>query len=147
MQSRPGRAPSDSDTVGGVRGRLAAIFILGCCALCGGATAAAQRSGSDVPRIRMTAGCLDVAHVTVRIAAKPGTMLSPVDIRAPGYEAVHLTGVTGEASVRVHVPRNSRVTVTGETTGGTRFSTGRTYRRCPSRPLTSPPVVSGGGAG
>ena len=95
----------------------------------------------------MTSGCLDVAHITVRIAARPGTMLSPVDIRAPGYEAVHLTGVTGEASVRVHVPRNSRVTVNGETTGGTRFSTGRTYHRCPSKPLTAPPVVSGGGEG
>jgi hypothetical protein len=147
MQSRGWTGQNRSVTVGGMRGRLAAIFILGCCALCGGATAAAQRGGSEVPRIRMTSGCLDVAHVTVRIAPRPGTMLSPVDIHAPGYEAVHLTGVTGEASVRVHVPRNSRVTVTGETTGGTRFSTGRTYRRCPTQPLTAPPVVSGGGEG
>ena len=95
----------------------------------------------------MTSGCLDVAHVTVRLAPRPGTMLSPVNIHANGYEAVRLTGVTGAASVVVHTPRNSRVTVTGETTGGTRFSTGRTYRRCAPKPLTSPPVVSGGGEG
>jgi hypothetical protein len=130
-----------------MRGRLAAIFILGCCALCGGATAAAQRGGSEVPRIRMTAGCLDVARVTVRISPRAGTMLSPVNIHANGYEAVHLTGVTGDASVVVHTPRNGRVTVAGETTGGTRFSTGRTYHRCPTQRLTSPPVVSGGGEG
>ncbi len=130
-----------------MRGRLTAIFILGCGALCGGATAAAKGGGSELPRIQMTSGCLDVAHVTVRITPRPGTMLSPVDIHAPGYEAVHLTGVTGAASVVVHVPRNSRVTVTGQTTGGTRFATGRTYRRCPPRQLTSPPVVSGGGEG
>jgi hypothetical protein len=130
-----------------MRGRLTAILILGCGALCGGATAAAQGGGSELPRIRMTSGCLDVAHVTVRIAPRPGTTLSPVNIHAPGYEAVRLTGVTGEASVVLHVPRDSRVTVTGRTTGGTRFSTQRTYRHCRPRPLTSPPVVSGGGVG
>ena len=40
-----------------------------------------------------------------------------------------------------------RVTVTGETLGGTRFTAGRTYKRCPPKPLTLPRVVSGGGVG
>jgi hypothetical protein len=130
-----------------VRGRVTAILLLGCGALCGGATAAAQGGGSDVPRIQMTSGCLDVAHVTVRIAPREGTTLSPVDVRSAGRALVHLTGLTGAASVVLHMPRNSRVTVSGETTGGTRFQTGRTYRRCPPPPLTAPPVVTGGGEG
>jgi hypothetical protein len=131
-----------------VRGRVTAILLLGCGALCGGATAAAQGGGgSDVPLIQMTSGCLDVAHVTVKIAPRAGTMLSPVDIRSSGRALVHLTGVTGAASVVLHVPRDSRVTVSGETTGGTHFATGRTYRRCAPPPLTEPPVVTGGGEG
>jgi hypothetical protein len=130
-----------------VRGRLTAIFILGCGALCGGATAAAQGGGSEVPRIRMTSGCLDIGRVTVRIVPRQGTMLSPVHVRAAGHEAVHLSGVTQEAAVILRVPHGGRVTVTGETLGGARFAAGRTYHRCPPRPLTSPPVVSGGGEG
>jgi hypothetical protein len=136
-----------SGTVGSVRGRLTAILLLGCGVLCGGATAAARGGGSDVPRIRMTSGCLDVAHITVQIAPRAGTILSPVDIRSTGRALVHLTGVTGAASVVLHVSRNSRVTVSGETTGGTRFSTRRTYRRCPPPRLTEPPGVTGGGEG
>jgi hypothetical protein len=95
----------------------------------------------------MTSGCLSSDRATVRIVPRPGTELSPVHIRVPGYEAVHLTGVTQEAAVTVHVPKGGRVTVTGQTDGGTRFSTARTYSRCPPRPLTPAPVVTGGGEG
>ena len=130
-----------------MRGRVAAAAVLACGLACGGATALAQGTGSEVPVIRMTSGCLDIGRVTVRIVPREGTMLSPVHIRAAGHEAVHLTGVTQEAAVIVWVPKGGRVTVTGETLGGTRFAAGRTYRRCPPPRLTSPPVVTGGGEG
>jgi hypothetical protein len=131
-----------------MRGRAALTIVLGSGLLCNGATALAQSGGgSEVPRIRMTSGCLDTGRVTVRIVPREGTMLSPVHIRVPGYEAVHLTGVTQEAAVIVRVPKGGRVSVTGETIGGSSFSTARTYRRCPPRPLTPAPVVTGGGEG
>ena len=123
------------------------MVVLACGLACSGATALAQGGGSEVPLIRMTSGCLDIGRVTVRIVPREGTMLSPVHVRAAGHEAVHLTGVTQEAAVIVRVPKGGRVTVTGETLGGTRFAAGRTYRRCPARPLTPPPVVTGGGEG
>lgn len=123
------------------------LAVAGCGLACSGATALAQSGGSEVPTIRMTSGCLANGRVTVRIVPREGSMLSPVHIRAAGYEAVHLTGVTQEAAVVVRVPRGGRVSVTGETLGGTRFSTARTYRRCPARPLTPAPVVTGGGEG
>jgi hypothetical protein len=126
---------------------MAATLVLGCGLACSGATALAQSGGSEVPLIRMTSGCLDIGRVTVRIVPREGTMLSPVHIRAAGHEDVHLTGVTQEAAVIVRVPDGGRVTVTGETLGGTRFAAGRTYRRCAAHPLTSPPVVTGGGEG
>ena len=126
---------------------MAATLVLGCGLACSGATALAQGGGSEVPLIRMTSGCLDIGRVTVRIVPREGTMLSPVHIRAAGHEDVHLTGVTQEAAVILRVPDGGRVTVTGETLGGTRFAAGRTYRRCAAHPLTSPPVVTGGGAG
>jgi hypothetical protein len=130
-----------------MRGRLAAAVVLACGLACGGATALAQGGGSEVPLIRMTSGCLDVGRVTVRIVPREGTMLSPVHIRAAGHEDVHLTGVTQEAAVIVRVPNGGRVSVNGETLGGTRFAAGRTYRRCPAHPLTSPPGGTGGGEG
>jgi hypothetical protein len=126
---------------------MAATLVLGCGLACSGATALAQGGGSEVPLIRMTSGCLDIGRVTVRIVPRQGTMLSPVHIRSAGHEDVHLTGVTQEAAVIVRVPDGGRVTVTGETLGGTRFAAGRTYQRCAAHPLTSPPVVTGGGEG
>jgi hypothetical protein len=123
---------------------MAILAVAGCGLACSGATALAQGGGSEAPIIRMTSGCLDSGRVTVRILPRHGTLLSPVHIRAAGYEAVHLTGVTQEAAVIVRVPRGGRVSVSGETLGGTSFSTARTYHRCP---LTPAPVVTGGGEG
>ena len=97
----------------------------------------------------MHRGCLTGTRVTVRIVPPSGAMLSPVHIRAGGREVVHLTGVTQEASVTVRLPHRGRVSVSGETTGGERFSTVRDYRPCapPSRrsrsgeARPSPPVT------
>ena len=60
---------------------------------------------------------------------------------------MHLTGVTQEASVTVRLPHRGRVSVSGESTGGERFSTVRDYRPCapePQEPGPAPPVTGGG---
>jgi len=121
-----------------------------------GATAIAQEGGSEDLAIDMQSGCLTGSRVTVKLTPPSGAILSPVHIRTDRGEAVHLTGVTQEASVTVRVPRQGRVTVSGETTGGERFSMARDYRACSpeptstprARPRPSPPrTVSGGGEG
>ena len=94
-----------------------------------GATAIAQEGGDDELAIDMPRGCLTGTRVTVRIAPPDGAMLSPVHIRAGRGEVVHLTGVTQEASVTVRLPNRGRVSVSGETTGGERFSTCATTAR------------------
>jgi hypothetical protein len=112
-----------------------------------GATAVAQGGGGDDLVIDLHRGCLTGTRVTVRIVPPSGAVLSPVHIRAGSREVVHLTGVTQEASVTVRLPHRGRVSVSGETTGGERFSTERDYRQCVP-PGTSPtPPVTGGGEG
>jgi hypothetical protein len=115
-----------------------------------GATALAQGGGDEDLRIEMQRGCLSGTRVTVRIVPPSGGILSPVHVRAAGREVVHLTGVTQEASVTVRVPHEGRVSVSGETTGGERFSAGRTYHRCapqPQRNRSPSPPITGGGEG
>ncbi|HEY6889199.1 MAG TPA: hypothetical protein VI300_15505 [Solirubrobacter sp.] len=115
-----------------------------------GATALAQSGDNDL-RIDLHRGCLTGTRVTIRIVPPSDAILSPVHIRAGGREVVHLTGVTQEASVTVRLPHEGRVSVSGETTGGERFSVERNYRRC--APAASPhdtaptPPISGGGEG
>ncbi|HEX6023847.1 MAG TPA: hypothetical protein VFZ00_17790 [Solirubrobacter sp.] len=121
-----------------------------------GATAVAQEGGDDELDIDMTRGCLNGTRVTVKITPPDDAILSPVHIRTSRGEAVHLTGVTQAASVTVRIPRRGRVTVSGETTAGDRFTMSRSYRACAPEPTTtprarprpSPPrVISGGGEG
>jgi hypothetical protein len=116
-----------------------------------GATALAQDGRGDKVEISMHDGCLNGTRVTVRIVPPSGAVLSPVHIRAGNREVVHLTGVSGEASVTVRLPRRGRVSVNGETTGGRTFSVARNYRPCAPEPATTPPPpgpgVTGGGEG
>ena len=121
-----------------------------------GATAIAQEGESDDLAIEMQRGCLKSSRVTIKITPPSGAILSPVHIRTDRGESVHLTGVTQQASVTVRIPRRGRVSVSGETTGGERFSMVRHYRACSpeptstprARPRPSPPhTVSGGGEG
>jgi hypothetical protein len=105
----------------------------------------------------MQRGCLSGTRVTVRIVPPSDEMLSPVHVRAVNREVVHLTGVTQAASVTLRLPSSrGRVSVSGETTGGRRFSTARDYRPCAPRPQATPqrqprrtpePTLSGGGEG
>src|SRR4051794_25153956 len=100
----------------------------------------------------MQGGCLNGTRVTVRTRPAEDQILSPVHIRAGNREAVHLTGVTQDASVTVRLgSKHGRVSVTGETTGADRFSVSRYYRPCVrrARPRTGrpEPTFSGGGEG
>lgn len=134
-----------------MRRRLAFLLVIGS-GLALGATALAQGGGNDDLTIDLQPGCLTGTRVTVRIVPPDGAMLSPVHIRAGNREAVHLTGVTQEASVTLRLPGHGRVSVSGETTGGERFAASRDYRRCapeptPQRDTTPGPPVTGGGEG
>jgi hypothetical protein len=114
-----------------------------------GATALAQDDGGGDLSIQMPRGCLNTTRVTIRITPPDDAILSPVHIRAGNREVVHLTGVTGEASVTVRLPREGRVSVSGESTAGDRFNVARTYHRCsPEAPQQNPsPPITGGGEG
>src|SRR3954465_14705781 len=135
-----------------MRRRLAILVAVGS-ALGLGATALAQGGGTDEVQIDMHRGCLTRTRVTVRIVPPSGAILSPVHIRAGSREVVHLTGVTQEASVTVRLPHQGRVSVSGESTGGERFSISRNYRRCAPEPTAQPqqrkpsPPITGGGEG
>lgn len=113
-----------------------------------GATALAQGGGNDDLLIELDRGCLTGTRVTVRIVPPDDAILSPVHIRAGSREVVHLTGVTQEASVTVRLPRRGRVSVSGESTGGERFSSQRDYRPCAPEPPPddgpTPPITGGG---
>jgi hypothetical protein len=129
-----------------VRRRVALLLLAGSGVALGG-TALAQGGGDDL-RIQMQRGCLTGTRVTVRIVPPDGAVLSPVHIRAGDREVVHLTGITGEASVTVRLmERRGRVSVRGETTGGRSFSTARDYRPCAPRRAVPLGPVTGGGEG
>jgi len=141
-----------------VRWRAAILVFVGCALAGGGAVAIAQGGGgggSERPQIRIPGGCIDgTEQVTVRIRPRANTMLSPVNIRSGHRVAVHLTGVTQEASVTVRVAAGP-LQVSGETIGGDRFSAVHNFHRCtplPSAPRPRQPTVpstpvTGGGEG
>jgi hypothetical protein len=142
--------------------RLAALLVLAI-GLTVVATALARSNrpalrSSDV--LSLQSGCLHETVVTIRVKAPSGDALSPLRVKANGREVVHLTGVTGSASVRLRLPRiGGHVTVDGETLGGQHFSAGRLYRPCAPPPQATPqadtrprphhpqPPVTGGGEG
>jgi hypothetical protein len=134
----------ESVTVGSVR-RLALLLVLGS-GLALGTTALAREGGGDDVVIAMQRGCLPGTRLTIRIEPPEDAILSPVHIRVGRREAVHLTGVTQDASVTVRINRHARVSVNGETTGGRRFGMSREIRRCAPQP-PPPQTVSGGGEG
>ena len=64
-----------------------------------------RRAGATSWRSTCSAAASPARRVTVRITPPSGAILSPVHIRTERGEAVHLTGVTQEASVTVRVPQ------------------------------------------
>jgi hypothetical protein len=139
-----------------VRRPLLLLLVLGA-GLGAGATAVAQGGGGDELSVKMQRGCLSGTRVAVRITPADGQILSPVHVRVGGQEMVHLTGVTQQASLTLRLPaKRGRVSISGETTGGRRFSSSRDYRPCAPRPTNTPtphravhpePTLSGGGEG
>jgi hypothetical protein len=128
-----------------------ALLLIPVVGLGAGATALARGTTSARDMTDLPGGCLKGVRVLVKFDAPHGQSLN-LHVRAAGREVVHLTGVTGNASVTVRLPRSGgRVQVTGSTSDGDQISKGRTYVRCatlPSpRPRPEPPAVSGGGEG
>jgi hypothetical protein len=128
-----------------------ALLLVPVVGLGAGATALARTGANARDTLDLPGGCLKGVRVLVRFDAPSGKSLN-VHVRAAGREVVHLTGVTGDASVTVRLPRTGgRVEVTGSSSDGREISEGRTYQRCAAlprpRPRPEPPAVSGGGEG
>jgi hypothetical protein len=103
---------------------------------------------ADVFHLQRDRTCHGTHGVTVRITPPEGVTLGFVSVRVVGRQSVRLTGVDGDASVTVRLPRDrARVTVRSETLDGQRLSVARRYRACAPPPSSGPagPVVVGGG--
>jgi hypothetical protein len=131
--------------------RRVALLLIPVVGLGAGATALARSSTSARDMTDLPGGCLKGVRVLVKFDAPRGESLN-LHVRAAGHEVVHLTGVTGNASVTVRLPRSGgRVQVNGFSSDGDEISEGRSYVRCSAlpkpRPRPEPPAVSGGGEG
>jgi hypothetical protein len=146
-----------------MRRRLLVISALVGLAVAG--TAIAQ-SGSDpyelpepkvrdgaVLRLAAASGCERDRLVRVRFTPPAGAVFGWFEVRVRGREMVRMTGVPRAASTTVRLPRGrSTVRVEGETLGGQRISSARTYRTCvppaqspPAPPPAPRPIEQGGG--
>jgi hypothetical protein len=126
-----------------------ALLLVPVVGLGAGATALARSTTTAHDMADLPGGCLKGVRVLVKFDAPRGQSLN-LHVRAAGREVVHLTGVTGNASVTVRLPRTGgRVQVTGNSSNGDEISEGRSYVRCSAlpRPRPEPPAVSGGGEG
>lgn len=129
--------------------RRVALLLIPVVGLGAGATALARTSSASRDMTNLPGGCLKGVRVLVKFNAPRGESLN-LHVRAAGREVVHLTGVTGNASVTVRLPRSGgRVQVNGSSSDGDEISEGRTYVRCSElpKPRPEPPAVSGGGEG
>ena len=128
-----------------------ALLLIPVVGLGAGATALARGTTARRDMTDLPGGCLKGVRVLVKFDAPRGESLN-LHVRAAGREVVHLTGVTGNASVTVRLPRSGgRVQVTGTSSNGDEISEGHSYVRCSTlphpRPRPEPPAVSGGGEG
>jgi hypothetical protein len=131
--------------------RRVALLLIPVVGLGAGATALARGTTAQRDMTDLPGGCLKGVRVLVKFDAPRGESLN-LHVRAAGREVVHLTGITGNASVTVRLPRDGgRVQVSGSSSDGDQISEGRTYVRCSTlpkpRPRPEPPAVSGGGEG
>jgi hypothetical protein len=131
--------------------RRVALLLIPVVGLGAGATALARSNTAARDMTDFPGGCLKGVRVLVKFDAPRGESLN-LHVRAAGREVVHLTGVTGNASVTVRLPSGGgRVQVNGSSSDGNEISEGRTYVRCSTlprpRPRPEPPAVSGGGEG
>jgi hypothetical protein len=147
--------------------RRRVLVVLGFTAFAAGGSAIAQggpdpyelpepkiRTG-DVLRLAATAGCDRNDRVRVRFTPPDGAVFGWFSVELRGREMVRMTGVARAASATVALPRGrSTIRVAGETLGGQRVESARTYRTCdepPERTAEPPagtpqrPVQVGGG--
>ena len=110
----------------------------------------------DVLQLAAASGCDRNERVRVRFSPPDGAVFGWFAVDVRGREIVRLTGVARAASATVTLPRGrSTVRVAGETLGGQRVESERTYRTCtePQRAAAPPagavpepePVQVGGG--
>jgi len=100
----------------------------------------------DVLQLAGISGCEGDDRVRVRLTPPEGAVFGWFTIRVRGREVVRLTGVARAASATIALPRGrSRVRVAGETLGGQRVVSRRTYRTCdePESPPDPPPAPTG----
>lgn len=103
------------------------------------------RSG-QVLRLASASGCRSGRMLRVRFSPPFGAIFGSFDVRIGGRSVARLTGIPRAASVTVRLPRGrSTVLVTGETLGGQRVRSERTYRTCGDVPAPAPAPGTGGG--
>ena len=107
------------------------------------------RSG-EVLELAGAAGCRTNRLLTVRFTPPSGAVFGHFEVRVRDRRAARLTGIPRAASATVRLPvGDSRVEVTGETLGGQRVRSVRTYRVCEPEPAPpppdEPPLTYGGG--
>jgi hypothetical protein len=140
--------------------RAIVLLMLGLLAV--GTTAVAQDGGDPgAPVVRSSAvlhldgdrSCKGADGVTLRVTPPADVALGWISVRVDGRQIVRLTGVGGDASVTVRLPRDgARVATSAETLDGQQLSRAHRYRSCvagkPSPPQPRrdrPPVIVGGG--
>ena len=141
--------------------RRTVLVVAGVTALAAGGTALAQTGDDpydqpeprvhdgDVLRLASAAGCDRDARVRVRFTPPAGAVFGWFKVEVRGRQMVRMTGVGRAASATVTLPRGrSTLRAAGETLGGQRIATSRTYRTCdeaPAPPAPPGPVTVGGG--
>jgi hypothetical protein len=105
----------------------------------------------QVLQLAAASACLREPRLRVRFTPPPGAVFGWFEVTVRGRQAVRLTGIPRAASATVRLPRGrSLVRVQGETLGGQRVESARTYRTCEPPPAAPPasvqrPVQQGGG--
>ena len=152
--------------------RRVLLIVLGLGLAAGGAALAQGQSNQDayqlqephvtsaqVLRLPSDSGCVHFTRATVRFLPPPGAVFGVLQVRADGAEVARMTGVPRAASATVRLTgARTEVRVNGTTLGGQVLGASRLYRRCGSRPASTPrpkhppapqktpvPVETGGG--
>jgi hypothetical protein len=132
--------------------RRVVLIVLGLGVLAGGAALAEGQSSQDayelqephvtsaqVLRMPSDASCVRFTRATVRFLPPPGAVFGVLRVTADGAEAARLTGVPRAASATIRLTgRRTAVRASGTTLGGQVIGASRVYRRCASKPVTTP---------
>ena len=142
--------------------RRPVLALLAVAGLAAGGTALAQGTpdpyvvpepavrSADVLGLASAAGCRTQRMLPVHFTPPLGAVFGHFEVRVRDRRVARLTGIPRAASVTIRLPAgSSRVEVTGETLGGQRVRSARTYRVCEPEPAPpppdGPPLTLGGG--